>query len=49
MYALGQRLDWCGPIIDLVPQINVLDIARLLVEELIAYLQLVQLADLFLR
>ncbi|MNN17754.1 hypothetical protein D3C81_1309480 [compost metagenome] len=47
--ALPQRLDRRFPVIDLVPQIDVFDIAHLFVEEQVHHFELFHLADLFLR
>ncbi|MNF81842.1 hypothetical protein D3C84_641330 [compost metagenome] len=47
--AFPQGFDRGFPIIDLVPQVDVLFIAHLFVEELVDHIELVQLTELLLR
>ncbi|MNG87442.1 hypothetical protein D3C79_462480 [compost metagenome] len=47
--ALDQCLHRRGPIIDLAPQVDILDIAQLLVEEAVDHLQSLKLSTLLLR
>jgi len=46
--AFPQAFDGGLPIIDLLPQVDVFDIAQLFIEELVDHIQLVQLAKLLL-
>ncbi len=46
--AFPQGFDWRFPIIDLLPQIDVFDVAQLLVDEPVDHVQLFKLAELLL-